>query len=223
MGDCNLFSKVFWVGWFSTFTIEFAVMFSKMSHGVLGVLKTDLTISKICLIELGMNTTVCDNLNDYNETQVDVQKRVNKLEMYGDIMCQVRADYHYNLIYYYYQVPTILYAILAGSLSDKYGRKPLTILPILGQILEGAALLVNKIWFRELPPEALWLANIYDVLGGGAIWYLAVYGFAADITAPGERASRMARFDGFEQTAYVVGNALSPIIYHALGYEGAFR
>ena len=97
------------------------------------------------------------------------------------------------------------------------------IFPILGQILEGAALLINKIWFRELPPEALWLANIYDVLGGGAIWYLAVYGFAADITVPDDRASRMARFDGFEQTAFVVGNALSPSIYNALGYEGAFR
>jgi len=49
-----------------------------------------------------------------------------------------------------------------------------------------------------------------------------VYGFAADITAPGDRASRMARFDGFEQTAFVVGNALSPSIYNTLGYEGAF-
>ena len=97
------------------------------------------------------------------------------------------------------------------------------ILPIIGQILEGTALIVNKVWFRELPAEALWLANIYDVLGGGAIWYLAVYGFAADITTPEERASRMARFDGFEQTAYVVGNALSPSLYHTLGYEGAFR
>ena len=59
-------------------------------------------------------------------------------------------------------------------------------------------------------------------MGGGAIWYLAVYGFAADITSVEERASRMARFDGFEQTAYVVGNALSPILFYYLGYEGAF-
>jgi len=96
------------------------------------------------------------------------------------------------------------------------------ILPIVGQALEGVALLVNKVWFKELPVEALWLTNIYDILGGGAIWYLAVYGFAADITTPDERASRMARFDGFEQTAFVIGNALSPVLYHSLGYEGVF-
>ena len=128
-------------------------------------------------------------------------------EMYGDVMTQV---------------PTVVYALLAGSLSDKYGRGLLLIFPIIGQILEGAALLVNKIWFTSLPLEALWLAHIYDLMGGSAVWYLGIYSFATDITSPGDRASRMARFDGFEQVAYVVGNALSPILYHSVGYEGAF-
>ena len=136
-----------------------------------------------------------------------VQKRVNLFEMHGDVMTQV---------------PTVIYALLAGSLSDKFGRGPLLILPIIGQILEGTALLVNKIWFRELPLEALWLANIYDLLGGSAVWYLGVYSFAVDITTTGDRASRMAGFEGFEQVAYVVGNALSPILFHTIGYEGAF-
>ena len=68
------------------------------------------------------------------------------------------------------------------------------LLPIIGQILEGAALLVNKIWFEELPLEALWLANIYDWFGGGAVWYLGVYTFASDITTSDQRASRMARW-----------------------------
>ena len=119
-------------------------------------------------------------------------------------------------------MPTVIYALLAGSLSDKFGRGPLLMLPIIGQILEGIALLVNKIWFRELPLEALWLANIYDLMGGGAVWYLGVYSFAADITGTEDRASRMARFDGFEQVAFIVGNALSPLLFHLVGYEGAF-
>jgi len=38
----ELGSKLFWTTWLSTFTIEFAVMFSKMSHGVVGVLRTEL-------------------------------------------------------------------------------------------------------------------------------------------------------------------------------------
>ena len=35
----ELGSKLFWTTWLSSFTIEFAVMFSKMSHGVVGVLR----------------------------------------------------------------------------------------------------------------------------------------------------------------------------------------
>ena len=64
-------------------------MFSKMSHGVVGVLKTDLAISKVCGEELGHNLSTCEDLNSFPDVQDMVQKRVNMLEMYGDIMCQV--------------------------------------------------------------------------------------------------------------------------------------
>ena len=49
-----------------------------------------------------------------------------------------------------------------------------------------------------------------------------MYGFAADITSVEDRASRMARFDGFEQLAFIVGNSLSPLLFNYLGYEGTF-
>jgi len=198
---------VFWLSWFSSITIEPAIMLSKLSHGVSGVLRTDLAMSKICFQEMGFNATVCENLKEHKDVEIQVQKRFNKFEMYGEIMTQV---------------PTAFYALIAGSIADRFGKAPLLILPIIGQILEGAALLLNKLWFSELPLEALWLSNMYHWLGGGAVWYLGMYSFAADITTVEERASRMARFDGFEQTAYIVGTALSPIIYKAGGYETAF-
>ena len=43
----ELMTRVFWTTWVSSFTIEFALMFSKMSHGVLGVLRTDLALDKV--------------------------------------------------------------------------------------------------------------------------------------------------------------------------------
>merc|ERR1719410_2705293 len=156
---------------------------------------------------MGHNHTFCHDLHNHTDIEIAVQKRVNTFEMYGEIMTQV---------------PTVIYAVLAGSLSDRFGRGPLLFLPIIGQILEGVALLVNKIWFTELPLEALWLANIYDWFGGSAVWYLGVYTFAADITSVEQRASRMARFDGFEQMAFIVGTALSPVLFRCAGYEGAF-
>ena len=58
------------VAWVSSFTIEIAVMLSKMSHGVLGVLRTDLAISKVCLLELGHNQTVCGDIKLHPDIQV---------------------------------------------------------------------------------------------------------------------------------------------------------
>ena len=170
-----------------------------MSHGVIGVLKTDLAFSKVCEIELGHNYSTCENLNNHIDIHHAVQKRVNMVEAHGDTMVQV---------------PIIIYALLAGTLSDKYGRRPLMIMPIVGQILEGVALLANKVWFNQLPLEALWLTNIYDILGGGGIWYLGIYSFAVDITTVEERASRMARFKG---------NVQCPVLFNKVGYGGAFR
>ena len=119
------FSLLFWRNWLSSFTIEFAVMFSKMSHGVVGVLTTELALAKVCQVELGYPQTLCSNLTNHTDIEILVQKEVNMFEMKGRMMTQV---------------PTILYAIMAGSLSDRFGRKPLMISVMVGQILEGLAL-----------------------------------------------------------------------------------
>ena len=119
-------------------------------------------------------------------------------------------------------VPTVVYALLAGSLSDEFGRGPLLIFPVIGQILNGTALLLNKVWFTELPLEALWLAQVYNLMGGEAVWYLGVYSFATDITSIEDRASRMARFEGLEKVANGLGYAMSPLLFHFAGYEGVF-
>ena len=54
----------------SSFTIELALMLSRMSHGVVGVLRTDLALSKVCLLELGHNETVCADIKLYPDIQV---------------------------------------------------------------------------------------------------------------------------------------------------------
>ena len=53
-------TAVFWTSWLSSFTIEFAVLFSKMSHGVLGVLRTDLALDKVRSVLCG-DDGYCDD------------------------------------------------------------------------------------------------------------------------------------------------------------------
>ena len=47
----------------------------------------------------------------------------------------------------------ILYALVAGSWSDRHGRKPVLALPIFGQVLLNVTFVVNYAFLVELPFE----------------------------------------------------------------------
>ena len=51
--------------------------------------------------------------------------------------------------------PPIFFTLVAGPLSDRYGRKPLILISFFGQILLGVVFLVNTFWFEELKVEYL--------------------------------------------------------------------
>ena len=189
----DLCSGPAWRSWLANFTIELAVFLSKLSHGVVGVLRTDLAIAKVnrvnmycsvvfrtvqvCLSELEERRNVCANLSSHPTVQQVVQQRINGWEMVGEVGSAL--------------VPAIL-SLAGGTLVAQFGVRPLLLLPLLGQMLEAVALLANTAWF-SWRLEWLWLSHAYDLLGGGAVWYLALYTFAAQTSAPGERAGRMAR------------------------------
>ncbi len=45
-------------------------------------------------------------------------------------------------------VPSFIYAIFAGALSDKYGRKPLILMPVFGNIIGGIFSVLNYAFIR---------------------------------------------------------------------------
>ncbi len=47
-------------------------------------------------------------------------------------------------------VPSFLYAVFAGALSDKYGRKPLILLPLIGNIIGGVFSVLNYVFIRYM-------------------------------------------------------------------------
>ena len=96
----------------SSFTIEFAVMLFTMSHKVVGVSSTELVRDKVCQLELGHPQSVCSHLSNHTDIETAVQARVNMFQVTGDLMCQI---------------PTVIYALLAGTISDRFGRKPLMV------------------------------------------------------------------------------------------------
>ncbi len=54
-------------------------------------------------------------------------------------------------------VPGVLFTLMAGPLSDRYGRRPLLIISLAGYSLLQLIFLINAFWFTELTVEYLLL------------------------------------------------------------------
>ena len=80
-----------------------------------------------------------------------------------------------------------MYALLAGTVGDKYGRKGLIFLSVMGQILASLSYALNYILLHHLPWQFLYLELLNDVCGTYVSYYLAVYSFIAYITTPDRR------------------------------------
>jgi len=54
-------------------------------------------------------------------------------------------------------VPGVLFTVVAGPLSDRYGRRPLLIISLVGYAILPIIFLINSIWMEELAVEYLLL------------------------------------------------------------------
>ena len=57
-------------------------------------------------------------------------------------------------------LPGVLFTLVAGPLSDRYGRKPLLLISLTGFVLLQLVFLVNAIWFEELAVEYLLIESL---------------------------------------------------------------
>ena len=58
--------------------------------------------------------------------------------------------------------------------------------------------------------------------GGFPMLYLGYYTYISGISKDNDRATRLARIDGIEQLAVMIGTFLSPKIFKALSYHGSY-
>ncbi|KAK1506480.1 [Colletotrichum costaricense] len=65
-------------------------------------------------------------------------------------------------------VPSLLTAIPYGVIADKYGRRPVLSLAMLGITLELAWMLLPLLWPNILPLWTMWFGAAFQFIGGGA-------------------------------------------------------
>jgi len=163
----------------------------------------------MCHYELGYPEDICSNLTlDINKpVEEKVQEAVNNFQMNANWIASV---------------PIIFFSIIAGALSDEFGRKPPLLFPMMGNLLAMIIELFNYAYLDVLPVQFFYLDSIYAFFGGYAVYYLGMYSFVTHVTKPKERAHRLARLDGTELLGYVSGTLMSPLIFKKLGNYGNY-
>ena len=107
-------------------------------------------------------------------------------------------------------IPGMVFCIYAGPLSDHFGQKPLIMLPLIGYIFSSIAGFINYTFIDSIPLEFLYFETVYAFFGGIAVYYLGIYSYGSRVSKPEERAHRIARLDGVETLATVIGTLISP-------------
>ncbi|XP_017777447.1 PREDICTED: uncharacterized protein LOC108563318 [Nicrophorus vespilloides] len=121
-------------------------------------------------------------------------------------------------------VPIIL-VIFLGSYSDRHKvRKPLMIIPIIGEVFACISLLISVFFMRELP---LWVNGICQTVipsffGGQPILIMALYTYIADISTMEMRTVRIGIVQIVLSVSVPLAQSLSGILYEFVGYYGVF-
>ncbi len=203
------------IDFWNSLTLEPVIFVFSFAWSILAgaQLQTNLLMWKVCHLEKGYNETICDNLtlDEYEDIQTEVQKRVNNFDMVRYIdkqVVNVLIQAHCQSSEWIGRTPTLVYSFFAGSLSDDFGRKPLLILPVLGFTIGMVFNFINYGFIRTLPTEFFWLSsNFYQFLGGSSVYYLGIYGYGSAVTTPKNRVTVFARYDALELIGYVAGQS----------------
>jgi len=97
------------------------------------IIVTNLYLDKVCRVDLNLTESICSDLNNHEAEGNKVQAQVTKLELYKTLITAF---------------PCILVSTLLATWSDRTGRrKPLIILPMLGDLVALLIYLLN-VYFK---------------------------------------------------------------------------
>src|SRR5258708_20713403 len=127
----------------------------------------------------------------------------------GKYVAQANAAFAVSLLFTSYSLCQFLAVPTLGALSDKFGRRPVMLISLLGS---AAGYLIfglgGALW-------VLFLGRIIDGLTGGNL--AAIYAYAADITEPKDRTKFFGQLGAAAGFGFVIGPALGGLIYSVTG------
>ncbi len=119
-------------------------------------------------------------------------------------------------------VPALIFTLLAGPWSDIFGRKPLLLASIVGQLLGNLALLACSYWFDEMPSDLILISTIGYYLGGLHCFSMLAHSMLTDITDTKVRTKRIVLLGGFFRVGLLAGQTVGAAVKKTWGFVPSF-
>ena len=116
----------------SLLSLEPIIFLQTFTWGLGSVIQQNLIIAKVCK-DLGYSPEICDDINNHDAEDDAVQTRASQINMYMSILGSL---------------PCMLVALFIGPWSDKNGRKPVMIIPMIGVAQYRVLSVLNCFIFR---------------------------------------------------------------------------
>ncbi|XP_059089162.1 proton-coupled folate transporter-like [Tigriopus californicus] len=190
-------------------TVEPVIVLYLISIGLNEVIRPNLLIQKACRQKLNFSEDLCNDLNNDNHTSEldEVQQEVSNYE--GTL----------SLAAFF---PRVIYALIAGAWSDRFGRKFIIGMPVFGQVLLSLSLLLNYAFLLEFPFGMLYLEFLNELCGSFVLYYLGIYSYISDVTSNKNRTTRLSFADGTDYISTMIGTSSSGPLFKFLGFYFVF-
>ncbi|XP_030747837.1 proton-coupled folate transporter-like [Sitophilus oryzae] len=189
-------------------TIEVPLFLSTVGFMLTMSVNSNLLIYRTCYAYLHYNKTECAMLGMVSNNITEYLEK--KVEPYSDYISLVK-----NIM------DSVLGSILClfiAPWSDKFGRKPILVIGLLGGVLSlGLHILFAAL--ENLTPWFLLVLSLPVLITGGSATFMTVLSaYLTDSTTKEERGFRMGLFDVVMTSAVLIGNTASSYVLAATSY-----
>ncbi|KAK9873127.1 hypothetical protein WA026_021362 [Henosepilachna vigintioctopunctata] len=197
-------------------TIEPALFLTMFTSVMYQLVVQNLYLEKSCRVEIGFEKSVCDAMTERNTSgytqfqETEVQKMVSEMIALRTV---IQGSF------------PLVVVIFAGSWSDRHNRrKPLVLLPIVGEILCCVFLLINSIFFYELPFIFTTLGDSipFALLGGWSCLNNGIFSYVGAKYKDEEKTLRVGIMTACLMSGSLIGSSAGGFVYKMVGFVPFF-
>ncbi|XP_066986954.1 probable peptidoglycan muropeptide transporter SLC46 [Macrobrachium rosenbergii] len=191
----------------SSVSLEPVMLLDGIAFSVIIVFVENLQMDKICTVNLNFTEEVCNDISQYQEENLMVQRSFSVFGMYNGIIMAFLP---------------LFFILFMGAWSDKYGRKMPIVISTIGHLFWSLGYLINSM-VPSWPVEFLLLAALCDSLGGGTVSFITTTNaYLSDVTSEESRTSRVGLANSIWFLGGPIGTLLGTYIYKYGGYQVLF-